>query len=68
MSKRKVTVTIDEDILDALAQLGSENVSSVMNEALRVRVEVIGRFSNGHGWMLARCWSRPLCAPRCVGV
>jgi Arc/MetJ family transcription regulator len=41
MAKRKVTVTIDEDILDTLTMLGAENVSSVVNDALRSRVESI---------------------------
>jgi hypothetical protein len=39
MAKHKVTVTIDEDILETLALLGVDNVSSVMNDALRSRVE-----------------------------
>ena len=43
MAKRKVTVTIDEDILDSLAVLGAENVSSLMNEALRSRLDAMVR-------------------------
>lgn len=39
MAKRKITVTIDEDLLDALSELGAENVSSTMNIALRREVE-----------------------------
>lgn len=43
MAKRKITVTIDEDLLDALSELGAENVSSTMNIALRREVESIAR-------------------------
>jgi metal-responsive CopG/Arc/MetJ family transcriptional regulator len=41
MAKRKVTVTLDEDLLDALDRMGSDNVSAVVNEALRSRVEAM---------------------------
>ena len=34
MAKRKVTVTIDGELLDLLRDQGAENVSAAINEAL----------------------------------
>jgi Post-segregation antitoxin CcdA len=39
MAKRKITVTIDEDLLDSIPELGTENVSSLLNKALRTELE-----------------------------
>ena len=43
MAKRKVTVMIDEDILDSLSDLGADNVSSIMNDALRSWLDALVR-------------------------
>ena len=34
MAKRKITVTVDEDLVDAMQSLGATSLSSVVNEAL----------------------------------
>ena len=49
MPKKKLTVTVDESILDDLNRLGFENVSATVNEALasmierKLRLEALGR-------------------------
>jgi Post-segregation antitoxin CcdA len=43
MAKRKITVTIDEDLLDSIPELGTENVSSLLNKALRTELEARAR-------------------------
>jgi hypothetical protein len=49
MAKRKITVTVDEDLVDSVHALGSESLSAVVNEALahevqrRARAAALGR-------------------------
>lgn len=38
MAKRKITVTVDEELIDA-ARLGSESLSAVVNSALAAEVD-----------------------------
>lgn len=45
MAKRKVTVTIDEELLDLLQEQGTENVSAAVNEALAEHAERVGRLA-----------------------
>lgn len=45
MAKRKVTVTIDEELLDLLREQGAENVSAAVNEALAEHAERVGRLA-----------------------
>ncbi|HVA44156.1 MAG TPA: hypothetical protein VNF50_11800 [Acidimicrobiales bacterium] len=39
MAKRKITVTVDEELVEAITVLGNESVSSVVNAALVTEVE-----------------------------
>lgn len=39
MAKRKITVTVDEDLVDSVRSLGLESLSSVVNAALGSEVE-----------------------------
>ncbi|MFP5376279.1 MAG: type II toxin-antitoxin system CcdA family antitoxin [Acidimicrobiia bacterium] len=39
MAKRKVTVTVDEDLVGQVRALGSESLSSVVNAALAAEVD-----------------------------
>ena len=39
MAKRKITVTVDEDLVQSVQALGSESLSAVVNEALAAEVE-----------------------------
>ncbi len=45
MAKRKVTVTLDAEVLDLLRAQGAENVSATINEALADHVERAGRLA-----------------------
>lgn len=45
MAKRKVTVTVDEDLLDIVRLQGSENLSAAINEALAEHAHRIGRLA-----------------------
>ena len=45
MAKRKVTVTIDGELLDLLRDQGAENVSAAINEALTEHAEKVGRLA-----------------------
>ena len=45
MAKRKVTVTIDEELLDVLRDQGTENVSAAINDALAEHAERVGRLA-----------------------
>lgn len=45
MAKRKVTVTIDGELLDLLRDQGAENVSAAINEALAEHAERVGRLA-----------------------
>jgi hypothetical protein len=40
MKKRRVTLSLDEDVIEALESLGGRSVSAVANEALRNAVAV----------------------------
>jgi hypothetical protein len=39
MAKRKITVTVDEDLVEAVQTLGAESLSSVVNSALAHEVD-----------------------------
>ena len=39
MAKRKITVTVDEDLVESVHALGAESLSAVVNEALAAEVE-----------------------------
>lgn len=39
MAKRKITVTVDEELVDSVRSLGIESLSSVVNTALSSEVE-----------------------------
>lgn len=39
MAKRKITVTVDEDLVDSVRSFGVESLSSVVNTALSSEVE-----------------------------
>jgi predicted transcriptional regulator len=46
MAKRKITVTIDEDLVERAHQLGEDtSLSAVMNEALAAHVERLSRLA-----------------------
>lgn len=39
MAKRKITVTVDEDLVDAVQVLGAESLSAAVNRALAAEVD-----------------------------
>lgn len=39
MAKRKITVTVDDDLVDAVQTLGAESLSAAVNAALAAEVE-----------------------------
>ena len=39
MAKRKITVTVDEDLVESVQALGAESLSAVVNDALAAEVE-----------------------------
>lgn len=43
MGKRKITVTVDEELVELAQRLGDRALSQVVNEALGAHVERIGR-------------------------
>jgi len=43
MAKRKITVTVDEELVDAARRLGVESLSSVVNSALAEHVDRAAR-------------------------
>jgi post-segregation antitoxin (ccd killing protein) len=45
MAKRKITVTVDEELVDRAHELGAEKLSSVVNTALAEHVERLGRLA-----------------------
>ena len=51
MAKRKITVTVDEDVLDNLRLLGADNVSGVVNEAVRAHVDRLARLAALQSWV-----------------
>jgi len=45
MAKRKVTITVDEELLELVRRQGAENLSAVLNEALAEHAERTGRLA-----------------------
>ncbi len=43
MAKRKITVTVDEELLERAHQLGAKTISGVVNQALSSHLEQLGR-------------------------
>ncbi len=43
MAKRKITVTVDEGLVEQAQRLGVESLSAVVNEALAAHVERLAR-------------------------
>ena len=43
MAKRKITVTVDEELVERAKRLGGQNVSAVVNQALGEHVERLER-------------------------
>lgn len=43
MAKRKITVTVDEEIVDLIRSEGAENLSAVVNRALREYADRLDR-------------------------
>jgi hypothetical protein len=43
MAKRKITVTVDEEVVERARLLGMDNVSAVVSEALTAHVERLAR-------------------------
>jgi post-segregation antitoxin (ccd killing protein) len=39
MSKRRITLTLDEDVVEALRSVGGDNLSALANDALRGALE-----------------------------
>jgi hypothetical protein len=46
MAKRKITVTVDEELVQLVHQLGEETLSAVVNTALAEHVERLGRLAS----------------------
>jgi len=46
MAKRKITVTVDEELVDRVHQLGDERLSAVVNRALVEHIEHLGRLAS----------------------
>jgi Arc/MetJ family transcription regulator len=42
MAKRKITVTVDEAVLEAIERLGIQNLSATVNAALLAEVDAVG--------------------------
>jgi hypothetical protein len=42
MAKRKITVTVDESVLEAIERLGIQNLSATVNAALLAEVDAVG--------------------------
>jgi hypothetical protein len=45
MAKRKITVTVDEELVDLAHSFGEEKLSAVVNAALAEHVERLGRLA-----------------------
>lgn len=43
MAKRKITVTVDEDVVEQVKLLGAESLSAVVNDALAAHIERLAR-------------------------
>jgi post-segregation antitoxin (ccd killing protein) len=46
MAKRKITVTVDEELVDLAHAFGEEKLSAVVNAALAEHVERLGRLAS----------------------
>lgn len=46
MAKRKITVTVDEELVELIHELGEERLSTVVNAALADHVERLGRLAS----------------------
>jgi hypothetical protein len=46
MAKRKITVTVDEELVELVHELGEHSLSSVVNAALAEHVERLGRLAS----------------------
>jgi post-segregation antitoxin (ccd killing protein) len=46
MAKRKITVTVDEELVDLAHQFGEEKLSAVVNAALAEHIERLGRLAS----------------------
>lgn len=46
MAKRKITVTVDEELVELVHELGEERLSAVVNTALSEYVERLGRLAS----------------------
>ncbi|HEX7277066.1 MAG TPA: type II toxin-antitoxin system CcdA family antitoxin [Acidimicrobiales bacterium] len=58
MAKRKITVTVDEAVIEEARRLGVENLSAVVNDALAAHVDRLARHA-ALGQLLAD-WDREL--------
>jgi hypothetical protein len=45
MAKRKITVTVDEELVDLAHEFGEEKLSAVVNAALSEHIERLGRLA-----------------------
>ncbi|HET8930474.1 MAG TPA: type II toxin-antitoxin system CcdA family antitoxin [Acidimicrobiales bacterium] len=45
MAKRKITVTVDEDVLETIRAQGDDNLSAAVNDALAEHARRIGRLA-----------------------
>lgn len=45
MAKRKITVTVDEELVDLAHEFGEQKLSTVVNAALAEHVERLGRLA-----------------------
>ena len=43
MAKRKITVTVDEELVDIIERLSADSLSATVNAALVARVEALAR-------------------------
>lgn len=43
MAKRKITVTVDEEVVERARELGAPHLSAVVNEALAAHVDQLAR-------------------------
>lgn len=46
MAKRKITVTVDEELVELVHQLGQQKLSTVVNAALTDHLERMGRLAS----------------------
>ncbi|MFN2497199.1 MAG: hypothetical protein ABR608_15065 [Pseudonocardiaceae bacterium] len=51
MKKRRVTLNLDEDVVEALEAVGGRSMSSVANDALREALEVAAHRAALRAWL-----------------